>query len=319
MMSRPLRIEYKDAWYHVMNRGRRGDSVFLEEADYINFKTLLKESSGLWKVHVCAYCLMPNHYHLLIQTPQANLSRFMRHLNGIYTQRFNRFHQLDGQLFRGRYKSILIGEPDYLLELLRYIHFNPVKAGLVKKPDEYIWSSYSSYVLKRKQDDWLNSNLVFDQIRGKRKTKKEKVNCLQKDASDDIYEFFGRKNLLSILGSKEFVTQIRNKFFRSMVHPEIPDVRQLALEAKTIIRAVSGYFKIPQKKLYIHQRAKENIPRDIAMYLIRAETGKTLVDIGKLFQMEKYSSVSNCISRIKKRRLEDKQLSSMIKEIESAL
>jgi len=103
-MSRPLRIQYRDAWYHVMNRGRRGDNLFLEKGDHLRFKTLLSEASDLWKVKICAYCLMPNHYHLLIQTPDANLSRFMRHLNGIYTLRFNRYHKLDGQLFRGRYK-----------------------------------------------------------------------------------------------------------------------------------------------------------------------------------------------------------------------
>ena len=89
-MSRPLRIEYQDAWYHVMNRGRRREKIFRGDPDYIRFKDLLKESTEIWGVNICAYCLMPNHYHLLVQTPQANLSRFMRHVNGIYTQRFNR-------------------------------------------------------------------------------------------------------------------------------------------------------------------------------------------------------------------------------------
>ena len=318
-MSRPLRIEYKNAWYHVMNRGRRSDNVFLEKADYEHFKTLLKESAELWKVNICAYCLMPNHYHLLIQTPRANISRFMRHLNGIYTQRFNRFHKLDGQLFRGRYKSILVGEPSYLLELLRYIHFNPVKAGLAKQPADYTWSSYHSYLSKPQKDKWLETNLVFDQIRGKKKTRKEKTALLKTEAADDTYNFFARKNMLSILGSPDFVAQIRNDFYRSVVHPEVPDVKKLALEAKAIMRMVSKYFKIPQKMLFIHQRAKDNIPRDVAMYLIRTETGKTLLEIGALFKMEKYSSVSNCINRVKKRRLEDKYLESTIRDLKSDL
>lgn len=140
-MSRPFRIEFKNAWYHVMNRGRRKENVFLIKSDYYHFVNLLDESAELWNVNICAFCLMPNHYHLLLQTPDANLSRFMRHVNGVYTQRFNRFHKTDGALFRGRFKSILVGEQNYLLDLIRYIHFNPVKAGLVKMPGDYCWSS----------------------------------------------------------------------------------------------------------------------------------------------------------------------------------
>ncbi len=112
-MARPLRIQYKDAWYHVMNRGRRSENIYLDRDDFCLFTNLLKESSEQWGVHIAAYCLMSNHYHLLIQTPHANLSRFMRHIDGVYTQRFNRCHKLDGQLFRGRYKSILVGEDNY--------------------------------------------------------------------------------------------------------------------------------------------------------------------------------------------------------------
>ena len=131
-MSRPLRIEYPGAWYHVMNRGRRGESVFRREKDYLTFIELLKETVEMWNLRVGAYCLMPNHYHLLIQTPDANLSRCMRHINGVYTQRFNRNHLLDGQLFRGRYKAILVDADSYLLELLRYIHRKSAGSGFGK-------------------------------------------------------------------------------------------------------------------------------------------------------------------------------------------
>ncbi len=145
-MSRPLRIEYPDAWYHVMNRGRRGDPVFRVREDYLSFIELLKETGDMWNLRVGAYCLIPNHYHLLIQTPNANLSRCMRHINGVYTQRFNRNHHLDGQLFRGRYKAILVEGDSYLLELLRYIHRNPLEAGLIEVLDRYPWSSHRGYL-----------------------------------------------------------------------------------------------------------------------------------------------------------------------------
>ena len=132
-MSRPLRIEYPEAWYHVMNHGRRSENVFLKKRDYHTFIELLKEASELWTVAIAAFCLMPNHYHLLIRTPQGNLSRFMRHVNGVYTQRFNKNNNYEGQLFKGRFKSILVYGDSYLLQLLRYIHRNPIRAKLVKR------------------------------------------------------------------------------------------------------------------------------------------------------------------------------------------
>ena len=107
-MSRPLRIEYPGAWYHVMNRGRRSEKIFFVDADRQAFIQVLQEASELWNIRISAYCLMSNHYHLLVQTPDGNLSRAMRHINGVYTQRFNRRHKKEGQLFRGRYKGVLV-------------------------------------------------------------------------------------------------------------------------------------------------------------------------------------------------------------------
>jgi REP element-mobilizing transposase RayT len=154
-MYRPLRIEYPDAWYHVMNRGRRAESRFPSTEDYDRFVELVKESSEMWKVRIAACCLMPNHYHLLIQTPDANLSRFMCHVNGVYAERFNRFHRCDGHLFRGRFKSILGDEDAYLLQLVRCVHRNPPEAGLVDKLDRYEWSSHKGYISLAKKWDWL--------------------------------------------------------------------------------------------------------------------------------------------------------------------
>lgn len=125
-MSRPLRIEYPGAWYHAMNRGRRHETVFLDKHDYSMFIDLLIEISKMWNVNVAAYCLMSTHCHILLQTPDGNISRCMRHLNGVYTQRYNRRHGFDGQLFRGRYKSILVCDDSHLLQLVRYIPSLPL-------------------------------------------------------------------------------------------------------------------------------------------------------------------------------------------------
>ena len=102
----------------------------------------MHEAIELFALRISAFCLMPNHYHLLVQTPDANLSRCMRHINGVYTQRFNGAHSIDGQLFKGRYKAIVVAEGDYLLQLVRYIHRNPVRAGIVGNPADYKWSSH---------------------------------------------------------------------------------------------------------------------------------------------------------------------------------
>ncbi len=125
-----------------MNRGRRGEAIFTGKDDYSAFIDLLQELVEDYNVKIAGYCLMTNHYHLLLQTPDANISRSMRHLSGVYTQRFNRIHHCDGQLFRGRYKSILVDADSYLLELVRYIHRNPLEAGIVENLNRYTWSSH---------------------------------------------------------------------------------------------------------------------------------------------------------------------------------
>ena len=167
-MSRPLRIEFADAWYHVMNRGRRAEKIFNDSTDYKVFVDLLKETAKTWNIKVAAYCLISNHYHILVQTPEANISRSMRHLNGVYTQRFNRRYRLDGPLFRGRYKSIVVGADPYLLQLVRYIHKNPVKTGLVKKPEQYAWSSHKGYLSVAGKWDWLYKDFILSLLTTKK-------------------------------------------------------------------------------------------------------------------------------------------------------
>jgi putative transposase len=163
-MSRPLRIEIKNAWYHVMNRGRRHEEVFTGKEDYLRFMQLLQETIEMWNLRVSAFCLMPNHYHLLIQTPDGNVSRCMRHIDGVYAQRFNRSHGHDGSLFRGRFKSILVDERSYLLEVLRYIHRNPLKAGLSKTLEQYPWTSHKGYISKAKNWNWLHKKHVLSKL-----------------------------------------------------------------------------------------------------------------------------------------------------------
>ncbi len=169
-MSRPLRIEYAGALYHVTSRGNARQPIYLDEQD---FDLLLEVLSKVcerfnWVIH--SYCLMTNHYHLLVETPDGNLSKGMRQLNGVYTQRFNRKHQRVGHLYQGRYKAVLVDKESYLLEVGRYILLNPIRAHMVDSPEEYQWSSWHAIMREEKAPEWLAVNqtlLLFDRQRTK--------------------------------------------------------------------------------------------------------------------------------------------------------
>lgn len=154
-MARPIRIEFSGALYHVTSRGDRREAIYEDDADRAAFLQVLGDvvADFNWVVH--AYCLMGNHYHLLIETPDANLSRGMRQLNGVYTQYSNRRHGRVGHLFQGRYKAILVDADSYLLELSRYVVLNPVRARMVREPGRWRWSSYAAMVGAVDPPPWL--------------------------------------------------------------------------------------------------------------------------------------------------------------------
>ena len=140
-MTRPLRLEFPGALYHLTARGDRREDIFLDDTDRQTFLDLLAKEIRQQRWRLYAYCLMSNHYHLLIETPEGNLVAGMRRLNGVYTQAFNRRHGRVGHVLQGRYKSILVDKDAYLLELARYIVLNPVRAGMVKRVQDWPWSS----------------------------------------------------------------------------------------------------------------------------------------------------------------------------------
>ena len=157
-MARPIRIEFAGALYHVTTRGDRREAIFEDDADRERFLNLLGRVAGdfNWVVH--AYCLMDNHYHLLVETPDGNLGRGMRQLNGVYTQDSNRRHRRAGHLFQGRYKAILVDAESYLLELARYVVLNPVRARLVKSADAWPWSSFRATMGGEVSPPWLGTD-----------------------------------------------------------------------------------------------------------------------------------------------------------------
>ncbi len=164
-MTRPLRIEFPGAVYHVTSRGNAQMDIFEDDGDRLTFYNVLKDARNRFNIVIHAFCLMDNHYHLLVETPDANLSRFMRQLNGVYTQRYNNQYGRSGHLFQGRYKAILVQQDLYLAELSRYIVLNPVRAGMVRAAKDWHWSSYRATAglsagVSWLSTDWLLSNFA---------------------------------------------------------------------------------------------------------------------------------------------------------------
>ncbi|MFZ6768241.1 transposase [Undibacterium sp. Di26W] len=159
---------------HYTSRGDRREDIYLDDDDRQEWLTVLAEVCDRFNWVVHAYCEMSNHYHLLVETLDGNLSRGMRQLNGLYTQRFNRRHKQVGHLFQGRYKAILIQKEAHLLELTRYIILNPVRAGMVSLPEQWHWSSYDFCVRDQHAPPWLDTDWLLGQFGVKRKQARRK-------------------------------------------------------------------------------------------------------------------------------------------------
>lgn len=319
-MSRPLRIEYPGAWYHVMNRGRRAESIFSDKKDYQMFIDLLIESCEMWDINIAAYCLMTNHYHILLQTPEGNISRCMRHINSIYTQRYNRRHKLDGQLFRGRYKSILVSDDSHLLQLVRYIHKNPVNAGIVNEIGKYEWSSHKGYLSYAKKWDWLHKDYIFSMLTPKKQGRlKPFTDFMHQDDSQEIKRLFSLKNLPSVFGPESFITRIKEQYYFKKKSYEVPESKTLAPEPETIITAVCEQYGVSFENLHSSKRGVFNEPRNVAVYLLRHMRGESLNGIGDLFGIKAYSTVSSIIRRVSKLKATDKGIKNRIFTIQNSI
>jgi REP element-mobilizing transposase RayT len=226
-MARPLRIEFPGAVYHVTSRGNAKQTIFLEKGDNHKFLKVLSTvvERFNWSCH--AYCLMNNHYHLIVETPEGNLSRGMRQLNGVYTQVFNRRHGRVGHLFQGRYKAILVERDAYLLSLCRYIILNPVRAGFVKRPDQWRWSSYKPTIGETKGPLFLRTGWILSQFDD---DKREAVKKYRKYVLDGINAESPWKALAGqiILGTKNFLEKFDGLLRDREILNEVPKVQRYA-------------------------------------------------------------------------------------------
>lgn len=273
-MARPLRIEFAGALYHVTSRGDGREDIYLKDEDRELFMTVLGECCDLFNWSIHSWCQMTNHYHLLIETPGANLSKGMRYLNGVYTQRFNRAHMRTGHVFQGRYKAILVEKNAYLQELSRYIVLNPVRAAMVESAENWPWSSYGITIGIHYCPKWFDREWVLDSF-----GKKEKAairNYIQFIA-DGVQQPSPWAKLKSqiYLGSDDFVNSVQTHISKNNLS-EVPKIQKRAIP----------------KPLEAYE--KNSNDRNEAIALAYRSGGFTLAEIGRYYSLH-YSTVSRIV------------------------
>ena len=317
-MSRPLRIEYQDAYYHVMNRGRGKQVIFDGDGYFGEFLHTLTEAHDRFGLEIHAYCLMSNHYHLLVKTPEGNLQRCMRHINGVYTQRYNRLKNTDGPLFRGRYKAILVDHDSYLLQLSKYIHRNPLEAGMVGQLENYVWSSYRSYIGASATEEWLCLHEVYGQLNtNKPVAKAYQVYVNEGSMDEDLKDFYGRTRWNPILGGDGFIEGIKSLLGKDVPEVAYNEKKRLRPGIGAIVEAVSICFQVPEMDIYQVKKGRgvKNQPRKLAMYLAQRMGGFRLNEIGELFGLKGYGGVSSAIYMVKQALEQDAELRKVTNHI----
>jgi len=224
-MARPLRIEFPGALYHVTARGNARQDIYLTDDDRRNFLAILKKAveRNDWLCH--AYCLMSNHYHLLIEIGNPGLSKGMKYLNGVYSQYFNRQHDRVGHLFQGRYKAILVEKDSYLQELSRYIVLNPVRAAMVRSAKDWPWSSYRVTAGMSKDPGCLVVDNLLASFGGRRGKAQDTYKRFVSEGRGQPSPWYGLKNQI-YLGSEEFVEDMQCQLDKDQSLEDIPKLQK---------------------------------------------------------------------------------------------
>ncbi|MBI4669678.1 MAG: transposase [Elusimicrobia bacterium] len=295
-MSRPLRLEYPGAFYHVLARGNERKEVFRDDEDKSRFLNFLGEASDRWALSVHAYALMVNHYHILLETKAGMLSLPMRHVNGVYTQFFNRKHNRVGHLFQGRFKALLIDKESYLLTLSRYIHQNPIRAGMAKSAGDYPWSSYPAYLGLTRTPKWLNTQETLSEFGQSLNSQRKNYRAfIETDNPADPF-----KNVIGqlVLGSRQFLQSAKERISRlGKSNKEHPCRRVLVLNLppERVVREVCQVFGVNYESL-VGGRCRD-MARPAAMLYLRDKSRLTLKEIARMFNVD-YTAVSWNIKKI---------------------
>lgn len=282
-MARPLRIEYSEAVYHITTRGNARNKIFRNDQDREAFLSVLGSVVNRYNWLCHAYCLMDNHYHLMIETPDADLSIGMRQLNGVYTQRYNRKYHKSGHIFQGRFKAILVQKENYLLELCRYVILNPVRAAMVDKPEVWRWSSYRSTAglagLKKKPD-YLTTDWILSLFGTKR-------NAAQKQYRAFVREGIHQRSPWNKLQSQIFLGE---EGFIQKFKDLLEDKKQV----KEIPRQQRFVSRPSLDKIFSGQKTK--VQRDVGINVAHLSYGYTLKEISDHLQIH-YTTASKAIAK----------------------
>ena len=279
-MARPLRLELSGGVYHVTSRGDGREDLYLSDADrqaWLDvFATVCKRFN--WVCH--AWCQMTNHYHILVETPEANLAQGMRQLNGVYTQRFNRAHARVGHVFQGRYKAILVERDSYLLELARYVVLNPLRAKMVRRLESWPWSSYLATCGQAASPPWLQTDWILGQLGRRRSSAMAKYVTFVHEGAR-LPSVWTQLQGQIYLGSDAFVKKMQSLIESRAPLDEIPRAQR-----RTLTQPLSHF--------------KERYPRDEAMARAYLSGQHSMASIAQHFGVH-YSTVSRAVSNHERR------------------
>ena len=311
-MARKPRIHYPGAVYHVVVRGNARQEIFFSAADRFHFLRLLQDGLERYDHRVHAFCLMPNHIHLAMQVGEVPLSRIMQNLCFRYTQRTNRRQDRVGHLFQGRYKAVLVDGDSYLLELVRYLHLNPVRAGMVGSPGEYPWSSHLAY-LGEKKLPWLTRDWVLSQFSSRRsRARKEYREFVHSGKAEGHREEFhrGKRGERRVLGDDAFIEEVLSREERRVEW--VPGMGE-------IIEKVCGCYGVKELELSAAGRGhRVSEVRGVIAWLV-LESGKlTLKDLSKRLNRD-ISTLSSAARRLRVLSKRDAKLSATMEELKNAL
>lgn len=278
-MARPLRLELAGGLYHVTSRGDRHEAIYEDDDDRKKWLDLLGKTCKRfnWRCH--AYCLMDNHYHIVIETAEANLSKGMRQLNGIYTQHYNTQHNRIGHVFQGRFKSILVERDEYLLELARYVVLNPIRANMTKTIGAWKWSSYKAMLGKEAPQVWLETDWILSQFSSQRKRAMQKYNDFVR-AGVGLPSIWEDLQNQIFLGTEKFIHKQQKLIDKKESLVEVP-LRQRR--------------KLPRSLDYYDNKYKNQKKAICSAYL---SGGYTLKEIGEYFEKH-YSTISRIVKEYK--------------------
>ena len=320
-MTRAWRIEYEGALYHVLSRGNDRRNIVVDDKDRNLFLDAVGEMSQRFEVDICAYVLMDNHYHLLMRTRRANLSKSMQWLGATYTKRFNLRHFRSGHLFQGRFKNMLVQNDAYLLQLSYYIHRNPLRAGMVKRLSSYKWSSYRAYAYDDNVKKWLSTELILSQFLNVADRNLAYREAAQKYSKEEqrIWEDL-RHGIF--LGTKKFVQEIKKRYLPDIPNGEIPRQTQLSKsidsEAVLIQAAEILNYKLEQFQKTARVSQSDILDRDMLIYLMWQSGQLTNVQIAEKFGLT-YSAVSRRVGVFKNMLNKNKILQKKLNRVKSLI